>query len=356
MPGENEEAMRVLLMLGQAVMPPAREVLILTMRALARGTGKVAGTAGRTAQRGANHAISHVNGLGRYGLVTEHTLRRDRNDVIKLVNLGKEGALDRGDLSLLSDICRRHRIGFAVFEDPATGYFAIEYKMKDQEALAACIETAIERKLISIADVDSAMRGPVENDEPVQTPAIAHNDRSSEQNKECPELPAIGLPAVGLPPIGLPPAPESIEYLGESWKFDQSDGMYKRKFTGWDGTVYTAAVTTAGAFRITDSDGQTAKIGNQICEGDVKGAFCEGRADALVRCHAQIETLKDREALEGTVKLQQRQGRTKQMGSHEVIRAVNMRDAADRKANRHQISKQNRPATHSRTLNKRVKR
>ena len=32
MPGENEEAMRVLLMLGQAVMPPAREVLILTMR------------------------------------------------------------------------------------------------------------------------------------------------------------------------------------------------------------------------------------------------------------------------------------------------------------------------------------
>lgn len=44
------------------------------------------------------------------------------------------------------------------------------------------------------------------------------------------------------------------------------------------------------------------------------------------------------------------------MGSHEVIRAVNMRDAADRKANRHQIGNQNRPATHSRTLNKRVKR
>ena len=43
MPGENEEAMRVLLMLGQAVLPPAREVLIITMRALARGTGKVAG-------------------------------------------------------------------------------------------------------------------------------------------------------------------------------------------------------------------------------------------------------------------------------------------------------------------------
>ena len=33
-----------------------------------------------------------------------------------------------------------------------------------------------------------------------------------------------------------------------------------------------------------------------------------------------------------------------------------MRDAADRKANRHQIGKQNRPATHSRALNKRVKR
>ena len=114
MPGENEEAMRVLLMLGQAVLPPAREVLIITMRALARGTGKVAGGAGRVAGRGANHAISHVNGLGRYGLVTEHTLRRDRNDVIKLVNLGKEGALDRSDLSLLSDICRKHRIGFAV--------------------------------------------------------------------------------------------------------------------------------------------------------------------------------------------------------------------------------------------------
>ena len=162
MPGENEEAMRVLLMLGQAVLPPAREVLIITMRALARGTGKVAGGTGRIAGRGANHAISHVNGLGRYGLVTEHTLRRDRNDVIKLVNLGKEGALDRGDLSLLSDICRKHRIGFAVFEDPATGYFAIEYKMKDQEALAACIETAVERKLISNADVDNAMRGPAE--------------------------------------------------------------------------------------------------------------------------------------------------------------------------------------------------
>ena len=323
MPGENEEAMRVLLMLGQAILPPAREVLIITMRALARGTGKVAGGAGRVAGRGANHAISHVNGLGRYGLVTEHTLRRDRNDVIKLVNLGKEGALDRSDLSLLSDICRKHRIGFAVFEDPATGYFAIEYKMKDQEALAACIETAIERKLISNADVDNAMRGPV---------------------------------AVGLPPVGLPPAPENIEYLGESWKLDQNDGMYKRKFTGWDGVVYTAAVSTAGAFRITDPDGHTAKIGNQICEGDDKGVLREDRADAIVRCHTQIETLKDREAFEGSVRLQQRQGRTKQMGSHEVIRAVNMRDAADRKANRHQIGNQNRPATHSRTLNKRVKR
>ena len=204
MPGENEEAMRVLLMLGQAVMPPAREVLILTMRALARGTGKVAGTAGRTAQRGANHAISHVNGLGRYGLVTEHTLRRDRNDVIKLVNLGKEGALDRSDLSLLSDICRRHRIGFAVFEDPATGYFAIEYKMKDQEALAACIETAIQRKLISNADVDSAMRGPVEKGNGPQS-VNPRNERSSEQLKEYPALPAIGLPAVGLPRLACRP-------------------------------------------------------------------------------------------------------------------------------------------------------
>lgn len=235
MPGENEEAMRVLLMLGQAVLPPAREVLIITMRALARGTGKVAGGTGRIAGRGANHAISHVNGLGRYGLVTEHTLRRDRNDVIKLVNLGKEGALDRGDLSLLSDICRKHRIGFAVFEDPATGYFAIEYKMKDQEALAACIETAIERKLISNADVDNAMRGPAESG--VQTPANPNDIQSPSQPKEYPALPAIGLPAVGLPPVGLPPAPENIEYLGESWKFDQNDGMYKRKFTGWDGTV-----------------------------------------------------------------------------------------------------------------------
>ena len=118
--------------------------------------------------------------------------------------------------------------------------------------------------------------------------------------------------------------------------------MYKRKFTGWDGTAYTAAMTTAGAFRITDSDGRLAKIGNQVCEGDVKGAFIEGRSDALVRCHSQIETLKDREAFEGSVKLQQRPGRTKQMGSHEVIRAANMRDAADRKANRHQIGNQNR--------------
>lgn len=132
--------------------------------------------------------------------------------------------------------------------------------------------------------------------------------------------------------------------------------MYKRKFTGWDGVVYTAAVSTAGAFRITNPDGHTAKIGNQICEGDDKGVPREDRADAIVRCHTQIETLKDREAFEGSVRLQQRQGRTKQMGSHEVIRAVNMRDAADRKANRHQIGNQNRPATHSRTLNKRVKR
>ena len=227
--------------------------------------------------------------------------------------------------------------------------------MKDQEALAACIETAIQRKLISNADVDSAMRGPVEKGNGPQS-ANPRNERSSEQLKEYPALPAIGLPAVGLPPVGLPPAPESIEYLGESWKLDQSDGMYKRKFTGWDGTAYTAAMTTAGAFRITDSDGRLAKIGNQVCEGDVKGAFIDGRSDALVRCHSQIETLKDREAFEGSVKLQQRPGRTKQMGSHEVIRAANMRDAADRKANRHQIGNQNRPATHSRTLNKRVKR
>ncbi len=231
MPGENEEAMRVLLMLGQAVLPPAREVLIITMRALARGTGKVAGGAGRVAGRGANHAISHVNGLGRYGLVTEHTLRRDRNDVIKLVNLGKEGALDRSDLSLLSDICRKHRIGFAVFEDPATGYFAIEYKMKDQEALAACIETAIERKLISNADVDNAMRGPGRERRP-----------DARQFKRYPVVfPAKRVPRPSgnratrcRPAPGRAPA-RTGEYRipGKSWKLDQDDGMYKRKFTGW---------------------------------------------------------------------------------------------------------------------------
>ena len=125
--------------------------------------------------------------------MTEHTLRRDRNDVIKLVNLGKEGALDRSDLSLLSDICRRHRIGFAVFEDPATGYFAIEYKMKDQEALAACIETAIQRKLISNADVDSAMRDRSRRATAPSRSIHATSARLSNQ-KSIPPFPQSGFP------------------------------------------------------------------------------------------------------------------------------------------------------------------
>ena len=64
--------------------------------------------------------------------------------------------------------------------------------MKDQEALAACIETAIERKLISNADVDNAMRGPVESG--VQMPANPNDIQSSSQPKRFPAFWQSGYP------------------------------------------------------------------------------------------------------------------------------------------------------------------
>ncbi len=328
MAGENEEAMRIILMLGQAALPPARELLIMTMRALSRGAGKVADKAGNVAKRGANSAVSHVNGLGRYGMVSGRSLRRDPRDTIKLVDVGGEGALSRDDLSALAEICRQHRVGFSVFEDPATGYFAIEYKMRDEQALSACIQTAVQRKMLTNADVESAMRGPVASEATVANAAAKT----------------------------LPAAPEKIEYLGEEWKLDETDSFYKRPFKGWDGIAYTAAVSTAGDFRIIDQDGRTAHIGKQLCEGSAKGSLRDAREEALTRCRAQAETLKDVEAFACSVKLQDRKGRTAQMGSKELIRAVNLRDAQDRKANRRKVGTHNRPAEHTRNVSKGIKR
>ena len=161
MPGENEEAMRVLLMLGQAVMPPAREVLILTMRALARGTGKVAALpAGRPARREpCDQPCKRTRALRSCDRAYLEARPQRRHQARQ----PRQGGRARPAAT-----CRSFPTSAAGtasvrgFRDPATGYFAIEYKMKDQEALAACIETAIQRKLISNATWIGAMRGPVE--------------------------------------------------------------------------------------------------------------------------------------------------------------------------------------------------
>lgn len=122
---EQEEAMRMLIVLSQAVLPLARDCVKMLARATARAGIAGAGVAGR-----ARRAVTdRIDFRGDAGIVNARRLRGKELSFVQL-----DGALDRPDLHELADACRRLGVGFTVLTD-GSGRSTLCFRTRDAETM-----------------------------------------------------------------------------------------------------------------------------------------------------------------------------------------------------------------------------
>lgn len=146
---EEEEALRIVLEITQAMMPAAREIVLLGARALTKAGGVAVHAAGRAA----NEAVSMVDGLGTKGVISTRKLR-SHGDQISVVDCAD--AYNREDIKQLAEECRKMGLGFSVTERPETGNLCILFKAKDAEMMSLCMGSLMDKYHVTDEEVAEA--------------------------------------------------------------------------------------------------------------------------------------------------------------------------------------------------------
>ncbi|MBE6468461.1 MAG: hypothetical protein E7001_00475 [Coriobacteriaceae bacterium] len=247
MSSENEEVVRIIMMLGQAVCPRPRDIVRMTMRGMAR-VGLASYQAGRFA---VSAAASHVDGFGRSGIVAMDRTRREPTHLIDVSDIFSS----RRDLHELGRICREKGIGMAVWEDAETGYLGIEYKMRDASAMEGVVDIALKRGIITTGDIADAMG----RREALQAgaPTKAH---------------------------------------GHAWTPSEDKGRLQAKGVDADGAALTASVAKNGTWGLTDADGAIKEIAGHEMRGQAPTVD-----EALVQASAALSSAGDAEIVKHAV-------------------------------------------------------
>lgn len=155
---EVEEASRVVIMLGQLLVPGAQEIARLLARAVALA-GRSAGRAGGERLAGAyDDALSRLDGHGSKGWVDVRRLRGRELDFMPMPE-----AMRRPDLSEFGRLCRSCGVAFGVQE--VGGSACLVFDAKDRQRLATLSETLLdaygigEAERATIADVEEPTEG-----------------------------------------------------------------------------------------------------------------------------------------------------------------------------------------------------
>lgn len=134
---EVEEATRVVVMLGQLLVPGAQEVARLLARAVALA-GQSAGRAGGERLAGAyDDAVSRLDGHGSKGWVDTRRLRGRELDFMPMPE-----AMRRPDLSAFGRMCRDYGVAFGVQE--TGGNACLVFDAKDRQTLAALSDALLD--------------------------------------------------------------------------------------------------------------------------------------------------------------------------------------------------------------------
>lgn len=158
MAAESEEALRLVVIIGQAAVPALADIIKSLFHALSNRLSEVRRNPDGTRRRGIIGTIvgvpaDRLKGHGDYGIVSPKKLEGDRTTV-DVTDFNDEG------LVCLRDLAIKARVGFAVIERKAadgTPIRAIQFKVKDAQTFETFLKFCVRDKIADDAEAKRAM-------------------------------------------------------------------------------------------------------------------------------------------------------------------------------------------------------
>lgn len=143
---DNEEALRLLLILGQALLPSARHILLMAARVTSKA-GVFTADAVRDRLDG-HGKLGHVRNVGRLGGEVQTLDITDK--------------IDREDIRALNRLCRRAGCGFAVtkLDTPEGTRTCLQFSRLSASTMEAVLRAAVGERILTQEDVDQAVADP----------------------------------------------------------------------------------------------------------------------------------------------------------------------------------------------------
>lgn len=239
---DTEETLRIILMLGQAVVPAARDILGL----MARAVSVVGRTGARAARTGIGAATDRIDGMGRHGVVRS---AKSLSGAVQTIDVTDK--LGRADIHELGRLCRACGVGFAVTRIQAGDggtRMAIQFSAADASTMEAVLSAALASRLATGDDLDRACSTP-------------------------------------------DPAAERIDFAGSLWT--RSGSEFTCGFETHDGQKMTAHASPDGSWRITDPSGAVAMAGPESLKGRAGADLGADLGGALTLASANMRAMSD---------------------------------------------------------------
>lgn len=268
---DTEEALRVILMIGNAVIPASRDII----RLLAR----VSATVGRTGWKGgklvAGAAMDRIDGMGTKGMVRNTAKMKGAVQTIDVTD-----RLDRADLHEMAALCRKLGVAFSVSDIVSDGkaeHTLIQFAAQDASTIQAVLQVALDYRIVNEADLDEACSTPALSDAP-----LAHG--------------------------------------GRTWA---SDGQALRtEFRDAAGQPMTAIARPDGSWEIADVTGKTALHAGAELKGAADPGLGADLGAALTAVSARIGAMADPGIARANAKLATSPQRMKSMSAADVARSA----------------------------------
>lgn len=274
---ETEETLRIILLLGQATVPAARDALCM----MARAVSVIGRRGAAAAHAGADAVTARVDGMGRRGVVRSAKKIKGPVQTVDVTD-----KLDRADIHELGRLCRSCGVGFAVTKMDVGGAsrMALQFSASDASTMEAVLNAALASRLVDDADLSESC-------------AVAE------------------------------PGSPSLEFGGEVWR--RSGSEYRCDFKRHDGADMSAFASPDGSWRIVGADGQVAMSGPEMLSGKAGAELGADLGGALTLASANMTTLSDAQLAMANQRWRTSPSFISGMRSADVIKAAS--DAVDRK-------------------------
>lgn len=267
---DTEEALRVLLMIGNAVVPAARDII----RLLARVSSNVARAGWRGGKMVVGKSLDRIDGRGSVGWVRNASRLTGSVQTVDVT-----GRLDRPDLHQLAALCRQAGAAFSVCElkqDDGPARTLLQFSASNASTMQAVLGAALASEIVTESDL----------------------------NEACSEPKAADAP---------------ISYGGRTWQPAEGEpGALTTRFSNAAGQPMTAVAKPDGSWSVNDATGMPALIGAEPTAGKADPMFGESLGGALAACSSRIAAMADPQIYRENAKLATGCDRMRSMSAKDV--------------------------------------